>query len=261
MAGMDLTFGRQKPRYSTDPRTGGLVEDPYAPAAAEPFNALQRGSRSLSPGHEWQRDPAMPSNNQVFVGRDGLNYASEADMQRAGGYTPQSGGAARASASASSDPGADRRNLALSALEAEIRGQGEGSYQAPQTSVERSNYAEDPAADRAQYGKAKERIGLALQSALRGLRESMASRGIGGSGIEGQEMGDLFASGLGQLADTDRQLAEQRAGRAFTAGQSDTDRVIQQQQFNAGQQTAAEQARLASRNRNMEMLLQIARSY
>ena len=95
----------------------------------------------------------------------------------------------------------------------------------------------DPAADAATYGRAKESTGMAMQAALRGLREAMASRGISGSGIEARGTADIFGQGVGALAETDRQLAEGTASRGFTAGESARNRNEGARQFNvsAGQ--------------------------
>lgn len=90
---------------------------------------------------------------------------------------------------------------------------------------------EELAAENASYGRAKERTGLAMQGALKGLRGVMASRGIGGSGIEASETGKVFSGGLGELADTDRQMAEQGATRAFTAGQAGLDRAEKAREY------------------------------
>lgn len=91
----------------------------------------------------------------------------------------------------------------------------------------------NPAAERAAYGRAKERTGLATQSAMRSLRESMGQRGISGSGIEAEETGKLTRAGLGELADTDRALAEGQSMRSYEAEQARISRLINQYQFNA----------------------------
>lgn len=119
----------------------------------------------------------------------------------------------------------------------QIRSTNPPTYQAPQidvtTSGAKGGSPYDMAGENAAYGAAKERTGLATQAALKSLREQLSSRGIGGSGIESEMTTGLIKGGLGELANTDRQLAEQRAGRAFTAGQADTDRTIDQNKFNA----------------------------
>lgn len=91
-------------------------------------------------------------------------------------------------------------------------------------------------ADAAVRGRAQERTGLATQSALRQLREIMASRGMGGSGLEAHETGRLVASGLGDLAETDRQQAEAGAARSFQSTQTRHQQAIDA--ANAGLQAA-----------------------
>lgn len=95
----------------------------------------------------------------------------------------------------------------------------------------------DLASENAGYGRAKERTGLAMQSALKGLRGAMASRGISGSGIEATGTASVYGGGVGDLAETDRQMAEQGAGRAFTANQSALDRAEQARQANMQNQS------------------------
>jgi hypothetical protein len=85
----------------------------------------------------------------------------------------------------------------------------------------------DVAAEAATYGRAKERTGQSLQAALKGLKGAMASRGIGGSGIEGAATSNLFGMGVGELAETDRTMAEGSASRAYSAGERDKDRSFQ----------------------------------
>lgn len=119
----------------------------------------------------------------------------------------------------------------------------------------------DMAAETAAYGRAKERTGLATQSALKSMREQMAVRGISGSGIEAEMMGDVYNAGLGDLAETDRQLAEKRAGRAFTAEQSNIDRLIQQQQFNANTINAGTAGSAQERLARLGLMAQLMKLY
>ncbi len=82
--------------------------------------------------------------------------------------------------------------------------------------------AYNPAADAATYGRAKERTGLAMQSAIKGLRENMAERWMTGpgNGLEAKGLGDIYDAGLGDLAETDRQLAEGTAARGFQSSEA-----------------------------------------
>lgn len=90
----------------------------------------------------------------------------------------------------------------------------------------------DKGAEDAAYARAKDRTGLALQAAMKGLSSSMNKRGIGGSGIEAENLTDLYESGVGALGETDRQLAERSADRAFSAGESERGRAESARQFN-----------------------------
>jgi hypothetical protein len=69
----------------------------------------------------------------------------------------------------------------------------------------------------------------------------MSRRGIRGSSIEAGRMGDLYQYGLGQLGETDRQLAEVGAGRAFSANQANTAREMDTRTYNASGNMAAQQ--------------------
>jgi len=259
MAGINVG-GRPSPRYTVDPKTGALVPvlDEGGGAVMDTGMGLRPGSKSLSPGHEWGMDPSGESAQQTWTGAGGMNYGSKAGADASwGGYSP-SGMASAAGGSSNSDA---TRHQALSALEAQVRGQMGQSGQPSQTPVVTSKFTGNEAADRAVYGGAKERIGLALKSALKGLRESMSSRGLAGSGIEGEATGNLYANSLGDLADTDRALATANGDRLFQSGQADTDRTINQNQFNAGALERAQANARAGTDRSLEMLLQIARSY
>lgn len=122
---------------------------------------------------------------------------------------------------------AAQKNAALAAISAQL--QQNTGYSAPgaapaPAAVEGPS-PDELAAENAGYGRAKERTGLAMQSAMKGLRGAMASRGIGGSGIEATEMGNVFAGGVGDLAETDRTMAEGAAGRSFTRNEANKDRA------------------------------------
>lgn len=119
----------------------------------------------------------------------------------------------------------------------------------------------DMAAERATYGRAKERTALATQAALRSMREQMAARGISGSGIEAEAMGNVYTAGLGELADTDRTLAEGQAGRAFAAEQSNIDRLIQQMQFNANTQNTGSSNSAQERLARLGLMAQLMKLY
>lgn len=146
-------------------------------------------------------------------------------------------------AAAASSGGPDTRSLTdlISAIRSASQ-----PYQPQQTPVVTSGAnggsPYDLAGENAAYASAKDKIGQSTAAAVRGLRNMLADTGSLGAGSGNAAIAGLYRSGVGQLADTTRQLAEQRAGRAFTAGQSDTDRTISQNQFNTGQVNAAAQS-------------------
>lgn len=156
-----------------------------------------------------------------------------------GGYGGASGGGSRAGGGSYASSSATGGNSAeIERLIAEIRSTSNPTADAPQIPGPSPSPSYDPAADRATYGAAKERTGLATQAALRALRESLNQRGLvdqGGrnSGIEAELTQGLIRGGLGELANTDRQLAETGAQRQYDAGQRDIDRTIDVNKFNA----------------------------
>lgn len=83
----------------------------------------------------------------------------------------------------------------------------------------------------ATYGRAKERVGLETQSALKALREQMAFHGRGGSGPELQGVTDILRGGQAELGETNRQIAERGAEREFTAREAGKNR-----EFSAAQE-------------------------
>lgn len=60
------------------------------------------------------------------------------------------------------------------------------------------------AANAAMFARAKDRIGMTGQGAMKSLQREMSRRGLGGSGIEGAEMGDIIGGARGQLGDVIR---------------------------------------------------------
>lgn len=64
--------------------------------------------------------------------------------------------------------------------------------------------ADNSAAEAASFARAKDRIGMTGQGAMKSLQSLMSRRGLAGSGIEGREMGDLVSGVRGQLGDVVR---------------------------------------------------------
>lgn len=133
---------------------------------------------------------------------------------------------------------------AYNALASQIQGStGYTPTPLPDSTAASDTSTTDAAGDAAAYGQAKERGALETQSALKGLQEHLASMGLAGSGAAGVATGKVYEQGLTNLADTDRQLAEQHASQAFTASQSAASRNEGAREFNAnfnaGQQKTA----------------------
>lgn len=78
----------------------------------------------------------------------------------------------------------------------------------------RVNVGDESEAERAALTQAKERRGSRLQSGLKSLDALMASRGLSGSGIHGERLGELAGENEAQAAQTDRDLIFSRTGRA-----------------------------------------------
>lgn len=73
-------------------------------------------------------------------------------------------------------------------------------------------------AQEAAFARAKDQTGLIGKSAMTGLHDAMAARGILGSGIEGEETAKVMNQGATQLGDVNRQqLEDQLAGATHAA--------------------------------------------
>ncbi len=87
------------------------------------------------------------------------------------------------------------------------------------------------AAQRAEFGRAKDQVGQASQGALTGLRSALAGRGMLGSGVEGRQTARVATSGLGELGDVSRQQAITGAETAQrTAEQNRAGDITQREQ-------------------------------
>lgn len=149
-----------------------------------------------------------------------------------------------------------RNDEDINRLIEEIRSSG-GDYEPPQIPVVTSGDQTKPFDEKAQaaaYGAAKERTGLAMQAAMRGLKANLMQRGITGSGIDADMQGRIYGGGLSDLANTDRQLAEEAADRAFSAEQSNTDRTIRQNTTNADYLERQRAAKAQEWERKMELI-------
>ena len=221
-------YGVKAPTY--------LGKDPLAPAGTQ-YNARAGGYTALPPeigtgAHASSTQPKFTTSPMGEV----FQYNDKSGGWDLRGTMPGiDGGGGGSRASGGSGGAGTRDTTDIDRLIDEIRSSG-GDYEPPQIPVTTSGDMHKPydeAAQSAQYGAAKERTGLAMQAAMRGLKANMLQRGITGSGIDADKMGDIYGAGLGQLASTDRQMAEESSDRAFTAEQSNTDRTIRQNTTNA----------------------------
>ena len=89
-------------------------------------------------------------------------------------------------------------------------------------------------AQEAEFARGKDRAGLISKSAITGLRDSMASRGTLGSGIEGEGTANILSGAAGGLGDLNREQTIQAAqGQTHAADQQfqgDLQQRAQQQQ-------------------------------
>lgn len=253
---------------------GGYAPNPYQAAPLRPGQspgydvngrALEPSIKIGSPPSSYASQPGAPQYSTSPTG-DVSQYSPKSDSWMPTGVENQASinfqqnlGPSRLQEWERSNQLQDRRDaqMGLTALLSQTQG-GAAPAGPSYTPYSPSSGGYDKAAEDAAYAAAKERTGQALQGALRGLKGTMAARGISGSGIEGGETRQLFESGLSDLAGTDRQLAEKRADRSFQAGQSDIDRMIQSQQFgaNLSEQDAARQQQMA-----MERLKTVLSTY
>lgn len=213
-----------------------LGRDPLAPPGMG-YDAQAGGYTALPPqigtaAHASSTQPKFTTSpmGEVFQYND-----TSGGWDLRGTMPGSDGGGARARTASGAGAASTRDTSGIDSLINEIRSSG-GDYVAPQIPVVNSGDMTKPydeAAQSAQYGAAKERTGLAMQAAMRGLMANLQRRGISGSGIDADKTGDIYAGGLGQLAATDRQMAEEASDRAFTSEQSNTDRTIRQNTTNA----------------------------
>lgn len=231
-----------------DPTAGGFVNrNSVNPATGKPYGApggMPSQAQSNPALNQWG-SKFNPATQSYTYGVNQQNAGSPLPIGAGGGYGAGGdyGGGGGGGGTRAASPSAAGNTDQITQLINEIRSAQPPQYTAPQIPITTSGGGGTPydqRAENAAYGAAKERTGMATQSALKALREQLNSRGLGeGSGLEGEMTTGLIRGGLGELASTDRQLAEARANRAFTAGQSDTDRTISQNEFNAGLQDKA----------------------
>jgi hypothetical protein len=90
-------------------------------------------------------------------------------------------------------------------------GQGAASYLPPVAMAPHAQMPDTTEADQAIFDKAKDTVGQSTQGALTGLRSALGGRGMLGSGAESRGTANVITTGQGQLGQTARDLATQRA--------------------------------------------------
>ncbi len=190
--------------------------------------------------HEWDTS----HQNYYNTGRTDNGWLARRDSTGGGGS------GSRAGSSGGGDP---KRSAAMDALISQINA---ASYAVPEfatAKLDDSTYdgSSDANAERANFGRAKEQVGLAAQAAVRGLRGVLSTRGQLGSGVEGAGMSRIMSAGANNLGEVSRALAEGRTGREHSFYDNQRARNTQTQQFNvtqlntrAGMQAQAQQQRL-----------------
>lgn len=229
----DQPTGAAPPGYEWDPVQRAYVAKPkQAPTV---INQKTGQISTITPQYH----------TDVATGAVDRFNSSTGQWEMVGGAGSGSGSASRSTSAAGSggtdtDPNAARRTADYQALANEIRSQtGYTPVAAPQFDDSGVN-AFNPAAESAAYGEAKERAALNTKAGMRSLREAMASRGIGGSGIEGGEMEKLYAAGQSDVAQADRDYIKQEAAAQYNADEALRERKMQETEFGAN--FAADQA-------------------
>lgn len=223
---MDPPSGAAPPGMVWDPAQRAFVSKPKTPQTVT--NTKTGQISTITP--QYHTDVATGAVDRFN------SQTGQWEMVGGGGSGPSSG-ASRSAASGSSagatDPYAAQAHADYQALANEIRSQtGYTPVPAPQFNDTAGN-AFNPAAEAAAYGGAKERAALNTKAGMRSLREAMAARGTGGSGIEAGEMEKLYAAGQSDVANTDRNFIEQEANQQFAADQALKGRQQQETEFGA----------------------------
>ena len=113
-------------------------------------------------------------------------------------------------------------------------------------------YGDLEGANAEEFGRAKDRVGKLSRGSLRGLRESLASQGRLGGGMQAVGEAEIIGQGAGQLADTVREQAIQGVNRRRHT--MDQNFAAQREAANRQAEWARQQA--ASRQQNYQSALQ-----
>ena len=107
-------------------------------------------------------------------------------------------------------------------------------------------------ADRAEFARAKDRIGLIGRGAMDSLQRTLASRNLAGSSIEGKETGNIIQGTQGQLGDVVRDQAIKGAARKDRVADRNTQYWLDAR----GQDIAAQQNQMQNLMGLMSLLRQ-----
>lgn len=131
---------------------------------------------------------------------------------------------------------------------------------APPPRVPSKTPADTSAATAAEYGRARDTIGLESRAALNALSDEMASRGLSGSSIEGKEVGRVVTGGQRELGDVNRDMAMRELERQSQIEDRDYQGDITQRGQDIGHANAQREAEMSSYNARralLDRLLQI----
>lgn len=221
-------------------------------------------AQGYTPQQREQMAALEASRPQFVTSPTGAVYRSDpanGDWDPVGQVDPYGGGGGGGSSRASGSGGGSNNNAALDALLAEIKNQSLPTITPTHVTPSKVSATLSPAQNAATYGAAKERIGLEGQAAMRGLRSSLAARGIVGTGIDAEETGKVYSGMQSGLSTVNRQLATDDAERMRQADQTNAATTNQASQFNASQDMAAAQANLQAQAQRNNMLIQLASLY
>ncbi len=106
----------------------------------------------------------------------------------------------------------------------------------------------------AAFARAKDKAALTGQSALTGLQQALAARGMLGSGVEAGGIQDIVKSGMGQLGDLTREQAIQQTQAAQKAAETSYQGAITQRGQDIDLQKSREMAAIEAWKAQQEAL-------
>lgn len=176
---------------------------------ADAADALEAQGRERQGRYEAEQAAVNAQNaglsaDTSFRGPSGVNY----QYSTGGGAGPRAS-AARSGGSGGGDTGAGGSGFDFDAAMAKINPllPVTPAPVAPPPRIVGPTRADNAAAEAAAFGRAKDRIGKIGGGAVQSLQRMMSRRGLGGSGIEGKELGGLVEGMRGELGDVVRDQA------------------------------------------------------